>query len=42
MKKIIVIDGGPLKRQYRDEHWEEDLQRAFEAGKRMAEGIMAL
>ena len=30
------------KRQYRDEHWEEDLQRAFEAGKRMAEGIMAL
>ena len=30
------------KRQYRDEHWEEDMQRAFEAGKRMAEGIMAL
>ena len=26
------------KRQYRDEHWEEDLQNAFEAGKRMAEG----
>ena len=24
------------KRQYRDEHWEEDLQKAFEAGKRMA------
>ena len=23
------------KRQWRDEHWEEDLQKAFEAGKRM-------
>jgi multimeric flavodoxin WrbA len=30
----------PMKRQYRDEHWEEDLQRAFDAGKRMAENIM--
>lgn len=28
------------KRQYRDAHWEEDLQKAFDAGKRMAEGIM--
>ena len=28
------------KRQYRDEHWQEDLQKAFEAGKRMAESIM--
>ena len=28
-----------MKRQYRDEHWEEDLQKAFEAGKRMAESI---
>ncbi len=27
------------KRQYRDEHWQEDLQKAFEAGKRMAEMI---
>ena len=27
------------KRQYRDTHWEEDLQKAFEAGKRMAERI---
>lgn len=25
------------KRQWRDEHWEHDLQRAFDAGKRMAE-----
>ncbi len=25
------------KRQYRDAHWEEDLQKAFDAGKRMAE-----
>ena len=25
------------KRKYREEHWEEDLQKAFEAGKRMAE-----
>ena len=28
------------KRQYRDEHWEQDLQRAFDAGRRMAEGIL--
>ena len=28
------------KRQYRDENWHEDLQKAFEAGKRMAESIM--
>jgi hypothetical protein len=28
-----------IKRQYRDEHWEEDLQKAFDAGKRMAESI---
>lgn len=27
------------KRRYRDEHWEEDLQKAFESGKRMAENI---
>ena len=27
------------KRQYREEHWEEDLQKAFDAGKRMAESI---
>ncbi len=25
----------PMKRQYRDEHWEQDLQRAFDAGRRM-------
>ena len=25
------------KRQWRDEHWEEDLKKAFEAGQRMAE-----
>ena len=30
------------KRQYRDEHWEKDLQKAYEAGKRMAEGIIKL
>ncbi len=29
----------PEKRKYRDEHWEEDLQKAFDAGKRMAESI---
>ena len=29
------------KRQWRDKHWEQDQQRAFEAGKRMAEKIMA-
>ena len=28
------------KRQWRDEHWEQDLQRAYDAGKRMAEQIL--
>lgn len=28
------------KRQYRDEHWEEDLQKAYDAGKQMAETIV--
>ena len=28
------------KRQYRDEHWEKDLQKAFDAGRRMAERIL--
>jgi len=28
------------KRQYREAHWEEDLQKAFEAGRRMAERII--
>ena len=28
------------KRQYREEHWKEDLQKAFNAGKRMAETII--
>ena len=27
----------PMKRQYRDEHWEQDLQNAYVAGRRMAE-----
>jgi hypothetical protein len=29
------------KRQWRDEHWEQDLQKAFEAGKQMAGKILA-
>ncbi len=29
------------KRQWRDEHWEQNLQQAFDAGKRMAEKILA-
>lgn len=29
------------KRQYRDENWEKDLQKAYDAGKRMAENILA-
>lgn len=29
----------PMKRQYREEHWEADLQRAFDAGRRLAEKI---
>ena len=28
------------KRKYRDDHWEKDLQKAFDAGKRMAEDIL--
>ena len=27
------------KRKYREEHWEDDLQKAFDAGKRIAETI---
>ena len=27
------------KRQYRDEHWQEDLQKAYDAGRRMAESM---
>ena len=29
------------KRLWRDTHWEEDLQKAFDAGKQMAESILA-
>ena len=28
------------KRQWRDDHWAQDLQNAFDAGKRMAENIL--
>ena len=28
------------KRNYRDEHWEQDLQKAYDTGKRMAEKIL--
>ena len=28
------------KRKYRDEHWEQDLQKAFDAGKKIAEKIL--
>ena len=28
------------KRQYRDEHWEADLQKAFDAGKKMGEELI--
>lgn len=31
----------PAKRQWRDEHWEQDLQHAYDAGKSMAEKIQA-
>ena len=27
------------KRQYREEHWEQDLQKAYDAGRRMAESL---
>ena len=29
-----------VKRQYRDENWEKDLQEAFDTGRRMAENIL--
>ena len=29
------------KRKYRDEHWEQDLQNAFDAGKRIAGTIIS-
>ena len=29
------------KKEWRDAHWEEDLQKAFDAGKQMAEKILA-
>ena len=29
------------KRQYRDEHWEEDLQRAFDAGRKMGKNVIS-
>ena len=28
------------KRKYRDEHWEDDLQKAYDAGRQMAEKIL--
>ena len=28
------------KRQYRDEHWEKDLQKAYDAGRKMAEELI--
>ena len=29
------------KREWREAHWQEDLQKAYDAGKRMAEQTMA-
>jgi len=29
-----------MKQAYKDAHWEQDLQKAFEAGKRMAEKVI--
>ena len=29
------------KRKWRDEHWEQDLQKAYDAGRQMAEKILA-
>ena len=37
----LAVFPEPMKRQYRDTHWEQDLQRAYDAGKRMAEKISA-
>lgn len=35
LKKLLAEFSEEAKRRYRDQHWEEDLQKAFEAGKRM-------
>lgn len=37
----LAVFPEPMKRQYRDTHWKQDLQRAYDAGKRMAEKISA-
>ena len=34
-------DAKEMKQAYKDSHWKQDLQNAFDAGKRMAERIMA-
>ena len=36
----LAVFSDEAKRQWRDEHWEEDLQKAFDTGKRMAENIL--
>ena len=35
------LDRHSHQRLWRDTHWEEDLQKAFDAGKLMAEAILA-
>ena len=36
----LAVFSEEAKRQYRDEHWEDDLQQAYNAGRRMAEKII--
>lgn len=35
--KILNSFAEGVKRKWRDEHWEKDLQKAFDAGRQMAE-----
>ena len=39
-ERFDFADSTPAEKQaYKDAHWEKDLQKALEAGKRMAEKI---
>ena len=40
-ERFEFADNTPAEKQaYKDAHWEQDLQKAFDAGKRMAESII--
>ena len=37
--KFLLLTSEEAKRKYRDEHWDDDLQKAYDAGRRMAEKL---